>query len=346
MKIAFFACNRKPDLFRSDPSYIYRCENLGLELMKLGHQVNFCHIAEPVNYKGFDIVVFHRPKDLWRIWWLAKYFRFKGAKIWADFDDLIFDINFAEFSPGFVNGINILRKTKKTYQSHQAALELFDEFTVSTEPLKEHLNQLFPDKRVTVISNAVHSTWQENLAKFEPRKIDFSQPILSYLPGTRSHDKDFKFIAPALAEFLKKHKHVKLEITGPLSFQLGDELAEQVVHYEKVEFSRFHERFQNTWVNLAPLEPTPFNRCKSALKVLEASYWGKPTLCSPIPDVLRYREAGAVLLETPEDICTKLNLLLDPNYYAASTENLRKKALEVSSIQQAAQGFLDLALLK
>lgn len=346
MRIAFFACNRNPQLFKSDPSYIYRCESLGLELIKLGHQVCFCHINDPIKYQGFDVVVFHRPKNLWRTWLLVKYFRLRGAKIWADFDDLIFDINFAEFSPGFVNGLNALRKSKKIYSSHQSALGFFDRFTVSTEPLKQHLNLLSPSKIVAVIPNAVHYRWQENLADFEPRKIDFSQPILSYLPGTRSHDKDFKLIALGLAEFLKKHEQVKLEITGPLSFQLGQELAEQVVHYERVAFSHFHERFKNTWVNLAPLEQTPFNRCKSALKVLEASYWGKPTLCSPIPDALRYQEAGAVLIETPEDICTKLSLLLDPSYYAATTQNLRKKALEVSSIQQAAQVFLDLALLR
>lgn len=343
MKIAFLACNRKPELFRSDPSYIYRCENLGLELSRLGHEVEFRHSSESLQGKQFDLVVFHRPKNTWRIWLLAKYFRLSGTKVLADFDDLIFDLNFAEFSPGFVNGLNILKKTKKTYLSHQQALSFFDGFTVSTEPLKAHLQSLFPNKAITVIPNAVHHQWLAEGIDFKAEPVDFARPVLSYLPGTRSHDQDFKLIATGLSQFLKLHPQVRLDITGPLSFQLGAELASQVSHHEKVAFAKFHQRFQSTWVNLAPLEDTPFNRCKSALKVLEAAYWGKPTLCSPIPDVLRYRNAGAVLIETPDDICNKLTKLLEPNYYKEFVQNLRKEALKLSDIRQFAASFISLA---
>lgn len=346
VKVAFFACNRNPKLFRSDPSYIYRCENMGLELARLGHEVEFCHISDTSNYKPFDIVVFHRPRNLWRIWALVKYFRLTGAKVWADFDDLIFDLDFSEFSPGFVNEINPLRITKKTYYSHQKALDFFDGFTVSTEPLQQHIHKLFPKKNVVVIPNAVHHGWLEKSIALNLKPVDFSKPTLSYLPGTRSHDKDFRLVAAELTSFLKKNPQVSLEITGPLSFQLDAEVSAQVKHHEKVDFAKFHERFQSTWVNLAPLEDTPFNRCKSALKVLEAAYWEKPTLCSVIPDALRYTDAGAVLIETPEDICNKLTRLLDPSYYAAFTHNLRGKVMALSDVRQFALNFLILASSK
>lgn len=340
MRIAFFACNRNSKLFRSDPSYIYRCENLGLELLKQGHQVSFCHLAESINREGFDIVVFHRPRNLWRLRLLIAYFRLRGAKIWADFDDLIFDTQFVSFSPGFVNNINSLEKTYKTYKSHQKTLGLFDGFTVSTEPLRQYLQQIQPKKPIVVIPNAPHSSWEEALAKFPTATPDFSKLILSYLPGTRSHDKDFQLVAEPLTQFLCANKQVSFEITGPLSFQLAADLAGQVQHYEKVEFSRFHERFQSTWVNLAPVENTPFNQGKSALKVLEAGFWGKPTVCSPIPDVLRYENAGAILASTPDEFFNQLTLLLNPSYYAATVHNLRERVLKINNIQQAALSFM------
>jgi len=342
VKIAFIACNRNAKLFRTDPSYIYRCENLGLELTRQGHQVSFCHITDSLFLNKFDFVVFHRPRNLWRIHFLVVSLRLRGAKVWADFDDLIFDISLAEFSPGVVNQINTLEKTIKTYQSHASTLSLFDGFTVSTKPLKAHLLNLQINKPIKVLPNAPHFSWEHNLAAFRTTKLDFSAPVLTYLPGTRSHDKDFKLIADQLTIFLRSNKKVSLEITGPLSFQLAEDVARQVRHYEKLTFSKFHERFQSTWINLAPLEDTPFNQCKSALKVLEAGFWGKPTVCSVIPDVLRYTKAGALCLETPEDLCTKLNLLLKPDDYLEHAQNLQSEVLKVSNIAQVTASFLEL----
>lgn len=342
MKIAFFACNRNSKLFRADPSYIYRCENLGLELIRQGHQVSFCHINDSLSLTKFDFVVFHRPRNLWRVHFLVSLFRLRGTKVWADFDDLIFDTSFAEFSPGVVNQINTLEKTRKTYQAHAKALSLFDGFTVSTAPLKDHLLYLRLNKPIAVLPNAPHFSWEHELAHYKRKEIDFSAPVLTYLPGTRSHDQDFKLVATSLAAFLRLNKHVSLEITGPLSFQLAEDVSMQVRHYDKVEFSKFHERFQATWVNLAPLEDTPFNQSKSALKVLEAGFWGKPTVCTPTSDAVRYKEAGAIFLEHPEEIVNILNGLLNPNYYESRVKNLRKRVLEVSSIQDNAFHFIDL----
>lgn len=343
VKIAFFACNRNSKLFRADPSYIYRCENLGLELTRQGHEVSFCHIHDSLPLIKFDLVVFHRPRNLWRVHFLVTLFRLRGAKVWADFDDLIFATSFAEFSPGVVNQINTLEKTRKTYQAHAKALSLFDGFTVSTTPLRDHLLQLRLNRPIVVLPNAPHFSWEHGLVHYDRKEIDFSAPVLTYLPGTRSHDQDFKLVAESLAKFLRLNKHVSLEITGPLSFQLAEDVSMQVRHYEKVGFSKFHERFQATWVNLAPLEDTPFNQSKSALKVLEAGFWDKPTLCTPISDALRYKDAGAVFLERSEEIVHILTGLLNPNYYEAMVNNLRKRVLEVSSIRDNALHFISLA---
>jgi hypothetical protein len=60
----------------------------------------------------------------------------------------------------------------------------------------------------------------------------------------------------------------------------------------RVPFSDYVNHLKLGWVNLAPLEITPSNHCKSALKVLEAGYWGIPSVYSPYPDVERFVDAG------------------------------------------------------
>ena len=87
-------------------------------------------------------------------------------------------------------------------------------------------------------------------------------------------------IAKPLGRFLRKYPDIRLRVTGPLGFQL-DVPERQVVHRDKVPFSEFAGQFVGVWANLAPLEQTPFNQSKSALKALEAGYWGIPTICSP-----------------------------------------------------------------
>ena len=84
-----------------------------------------------------------------------------------------------------------------------------------------------------------------------------------------------------------------------MDFQL-DLPATQVLRATKVPFAVYPQQFAGAWVNLAPLEDTPFNASKSALKVLEAGYWGLPTLCSPTPDYARFADAGALLASDPD----------------------------------------------
>ena len=339
MKITFLACNRNAKLFRSDPSYIYRCENLGLELLSLGHQVEFRHFTEYKLTDFSDIVVLHRPKKLWRIALLIHYLKARGMQVWADFDDLVFDTEYAAFSPGVVNALNSLQSTQKNYLLHQKILPLVHGFILSTEPLRAHLHTLLPQAKAIVIPNAIHHAWRTRFDQDLTVPVDFNRPVLSYLPGTRSHDKDFKLIADSLTHFLKKHPQLSLEITGPLSFQWPASVKPQVKQFEKVAFADFYQRFQSTWVNLAPLEDTPFNRCKSALKVLEAGYWNRPTLCSIIPDTVRYQDNGAIFFNN-ENLNTQLEALLDPAYYAQVTEGLRERVLTLSDIRQSALTFL------
>lgn len=339
VRICFVVSSHPAAHFPSDPAFIYRCQNPGLYLARQGHDVSFRHITQAPDPASVDIVVFHRPRASWRLRWLLARLRRAGVASVADFDDLVFDPAEAAHSPGVVNSLNSLLVTRRKYRAHGHALAWFSQVAVSTEVLAGRVRARHPATRVAVLHNSVHIAWR-GLAGPEP--TPGGQPrVLAYLPGTRSHDRDFAMIAAPLARFLNAHPEVILHVTGPLNFTLPV-APEQVVHHEKVPFEQFAGRFHGVWANLAPLEDTPFNQAKSALKVLEAGYWGVPTLCSPNPDMARFAGAGA--LQTGDgDWFDALGRLLDARFHAEATLDLRGRVLARADVADQATGLLRLA---
>jgi glycosyltransferase involved in cell wall biosynthesis len=192
---------------------------------------------------------------------------------------------------------------------------------------------------VTIIPNTVHMSWREcegNLAPGAPDKT------LSYTPGTRSHDRDFQLIAPVLERFLKSHPEVRLRITGELRQSLRARQG-QVSQAARVPFADYAEVVRGAWVNLSPLEPSPFNECKSAIKVIEAGYWGIPTVCSPNADAERFVGAGAIIARGPDAWYGELERLLNDESYAECTRGLRGRVLALADVGVQARSLLALA---
>lgn len=333
--LAFVACNRNRHLFRTDPSFIHRCENMAVALLQFGVRSELLHFTSLSLCKPFKIVVFHRPRHHPVLRLICTWLRWRGAKLVADIDDLVFDAALARFSPAVLNGRLTLSQIKQQFESHHRALAGFDRITVSTEPLSEHLRRCFPKVHFAVVPNGIPCNWKKLNA---PAPEYPREPVILYLPGTPSHDRDFGLFGPAVAAFLQKYPQARLEITGPLRFCLSARKG-QVVHRERVPFEVYHEHFRHGWVNLAPLEQTAFTRCKSALKVLEAGFWGVPTVCSPIPDAERFRGAGALFAEDSEACLAWLEASMDPTRYQAFRAALQEKVLAVADMPPIAQRF-------
>ena len=328
MYVAFVACNRNAERFREDPSFIYRCQNLAAALEAQGHRTALLHLRQFPFSPAFDVAIFHRPQRSWRLRFALGQAKRCGTMVLADLDDLIFDPDLAGFSPGVLNGLIPLAATRKTFLAHRRALTLFEGVTVATAPLAEHLRSLSPAARVAVLPNGVHHSW----LSLPPKNTrPPAEPVITYFPGTPSHDRDFAAIAAPLTEFLRRHSEARLRIAGPLRFEIGARPG-QIIHREKVPFDSFASLFQGAWVNLAPLEPTPFTRCKSALKVLEAGFWNVPTICSPSPDAARFEGAGAFAAAEPDAWLERLEYFRDPDRYRQATTGLRQRVLERAAV--------------
>ncbi len=336
--VSFIATNRRPELFHQDPSFIYRCDNLARALGSQGWQTRTVHIKNLTVKNTEHCAVFHRPRTSPGLSWLTWRLRRRGIRLIADFDDLVFDPDYARYSPAVLNNILPLHKVKRTYSASRKALGLFDVITVSTQPLLEHVRRLVPDKQVHVLPNAVHYSWIGNSSV---PNDNFDSRIITYFPGTRSHDRDFGMIAPVMERFLEKYPDTRLRITGHLNQRIRARDG-QVEQMPRVPFSDYVNHLKLGWVNLAPLETTPFNYCKSALKVLEAGYWGIPSVCSPNPDVERFANAGALVASTEQEWFDVLEKLRERKHDQAETENLRNRVLTLGDPEEQAERFISL----
>jgi len=146
-----------------------------------------------------------------------------------------------------------------------------------------------------------------------------------------------------LASLLQQHPEVQLDIIGPLT--LPELFPRAQVHQRsKLPFDQYKSAVCGATVNLAPLEPTRFNASKSGLKVVEAAWWGVPTLCSPNADTHRLAQAGAGAVEAASLDAWRIELerlLFDPGHRAALTSGLRERVLAVADIHANASTWLD-----
>ena len=233
VRVVFLASSKKTKGYHKDPAFIYRCENLGHALNARSIDVQWGHSRSWRAANGVDCAVVHRPLVSFRVWQLVRRFRRLGAKLVADVDDLIFDEDYARYNPMVLNGKRSLEKQRRLCRDYRGAIKWFDHVTVSTEALREHAHRCFPGKPVTVIHNAVHWSWRRMPLQQAGRKSQ--RKTITYLPGTRSHDRDFELIVDALTRFLRAHPEISLRVTGPLNFRL-DVPPTQLERSEKVPF--------------------------------------------------------------------------------------------------------------
>lgn len=338
MNFLFVACNKNKKHYREDPSFIYRCENLAYELEQLGHGCKFAHLSEIFFLKDVDVIIFHRPTFSFKLYIFSLYTKFKKIISIVEVDDLVFDPNYAADSPAFKNGILSLKKVEKRFLNTFKAFKLFSYFSVSTSSLHNHLKTLFKDAKIVVVPNSIHYSWKDIKKKNRYSNIK----KISYFPGTKSHDKDFLVIAEQLTYFLKKFPDIQLHITGTLNFNL-DLPKEQLFYTKKVSFDEYYKCFADAWINLAPLEITPFNECKSALKIIEAGYWGIPTICTPNSDVLRFQNAGAQIAINKNDWIEKLEYLNDEENYKNIQEEIKENFVSLINLDKFATNFVKFA---
>lgn len=306
--VAILAFSKNKMLYKNDASFIYRCMNLasGLEKKKI---LNFIgHFKDYKVNKNTKYILLHRPVYSLSLAFFIRKMKNRGVKIIADVDDLIIHPDFSEYSPAVVNNILSEKQVSQKFLKNYKALRLCDHIVCSTEQLKDHLNQYFVGTPITVLHNCIFHLWNTKMNTGSLSKK------ITYFSGTRSHDRDFNLIKEPLEAFLKETPDAHINIVGPLKINL-DVSSNQLFLLNKVPFNEYESLVKSSSINLAPLENSIFNHCKSALKAIEAGAFGVPTVFSLNGDADRFRNSSVLIAKTSDDWYNHLKSLCDDDTF-------------------------------
>ncbi|MDH4248446.1 MAG: hypothetical protein OEW39_11590 [Deltaproteobacteria bacterium] len=345
MKLLFISSSRFGRRSFLDHSVRYRCYHIAEALSNEGHRVEICTLEalvalEPSQLRGYDALIFHKPRYSARLKRLiASRIRAKQLVV-ADYDDLIFGD--PESAPPYLYGRTSPRAIRGIYHLNTLALHLFRHFTTSTQPLAEELAAIHPTAQIAVVSNGLSPYWLERNQGLLPlRNKDRAPQIITYLPGTPSHDLDFNMIEEPLAAFLWAHPAIQFRVGGQLKFQPGKFPPAQLVQEAYRPYLQLPELIITSSITLAPLQTNRFTRCKSRVKFMESAAFGIPVVASPNPDLSTHACPGLFLPRTPGDWVEALEHALEADQDPKTGEELRAYAKEHLQAETSARRLLE-----
>lgn len=266
------------ELIRGYGTTQLRCNQPAVFLASLGYHVRVEHLYRSMPEKG-EVNWLHRVVlDSYTEKYIA-YAKALGNPVVYDTDDLVF----CEDAEVYLTAIGQGRYQFKA-EGYLKALQACDAVTVSTPYLKERAGQFHPE--VYLLRNALSDDYLEQAQKaFEQKneKSDSTTVTVAYLSGSKTHDKDFQLVEPALLQLLKEYPNCRVLLVGPLSF--SDEFATFGSQFEYRGFIPYQEYallFREIDINLIPLEiDEPVCQGKSELKYIEAGACAVPSIATP-----------------------------------------------------------------
>lgn len=136
-----------------------------------------------------------------------------------------------------------------------------------------------------------------------PKSRPATGPVIGYM-ATGGHGADLDRVLPAVRRLMHEIPDLRFETFGTIgATQSLSEFGSRVGHHRGVpNYSLFLARLNELgwWVGIAPLEDTPFNRCKADTKWVEYTYAGAAVVAADLPVYHRACADGAGLLAENE----------------------------------------------
>ncbi len=290
-----------------------------LESVGVHADVHMYRDAEvPRKARSADAVVLYRVPATEQVLDLVNMIRQRPepVPVLFDIDDLIFDPSIrTQLDPMLtkVAGLD-LDLYWQGIRRYRTTLEAADAYIGSTAMLCE---------QVTELTGIPAHRWYNGVGRQVARISDFelyrpraSGPVrMGYLSGTNTHNEDWAFVEPAIAQVLRRRPEVELWIGGLLDPSSAlREFGDRIRRLPLKPWPELPGVLRDLDINLAPLEPNKsFNEAKSAIKWLEAALTRTPTVASP---TLPFREAithgsTGLLAQTVDDWVEALLQLTD-----------------------------------
>lgn len=158
-------------------------------------------------------------------------------------------------------------------------------------------------------------------------------PVIGYM-ATGGHGADLDLVVPAVARLMREIPELRFETFGTVGAASAlAAFGPRVAHHRGVpDYQRFLGALGDLgwWVGIAPLEDTPFNRCKADTKWVEYTFAGLATVASDLPV---YHQAcangGGLLARTEDDWYAALKgLILDRDHRRNTLTRARTRLTE------------------
>ena len=265
-----------------------------------------------------DAAIFYRVPATPEIVDAIRYARSIGKPTFYDLDDLIFrSEHYPESYESYANLISW-----EQYAGLIGGTELFrlamrecDFGMASTAPLAEYMKKEVLSGDVIVVPNSLGPSHRRK----SPAKNGNGSPKrtveIFHGSGTLAHKQDFEtFATEVLAPLLDKHPHARLTLIGKFASlaalsRFGSRVKRLTTNWK---FEQYLRQLETTDINLAVVNPSPFNDCKSEIKWLEAGLLGIPSVLSRTETHRLTVEDGKTgfLCERPEEWLTALDRLV------------------------------------
>lgn len=225
-----------------------------------------------------------------------------GFRLFADYDDLLFDIG---NDPSIPKWNDFPESTKVIGEFMRSELKDFDGVTVTTQFLKQQMHSVLGLNNVVILPNAV-PTYAFGKSKREPLESDIVKPRVLFAGAPQHYMKDdagdfggvwYKWLQVAVA-----NDEIEFHFFGYDCPEWLSAVKDKVVMHDVVNTLEFPSVIASIKpdIYLAPLDNNNFNKAKSNLKFLEASAIGAVLLCSSF-DGAPYEDDAHMMSKVTED---------------------------------------------
>jgi 2-polyprenyl-3-methyl-5-hydroxy-6-metoxy-1,4-benzoquinol methylase/glycosyltransferase involved in cell wall biosynthesis len=303
---------------RSEAPFRYRCQHGVAQLRRAGVVANVMHVADPDLLEAlpsYSLVVLFRLPWTARVATLVERAQAQGATLVFESDDLVFDPAAASLIPFLEDAPSALREDYlDRFARLRQTFDACDFFLGSTPAVARHAERL--GKESFVHPNLVSPAYERTGRVLRlARRLMTRPPLVAYLSGSNTHDRDLGAISGPLAEVLGRRPDARLLLCGFVT--LPPELAPFADRVHRLHFQDWRVypwALARADVALAPASVVnDFTNAKSSLKFFEAAVFGVPTVATPTESFCDAITDGVngFLAAEPAEWAEKVSLALD-----------------------------------
>ena len=227
----------------------------------------------------------------------------------------------------------------------RAVMARCDAVTVSTPTLARRIRQEFPSMSIWTVPNAIdygHRDWEAREDRHESGTCGYF--VLGWT-GSIHHTRDGGAMLQALPAVFDRYPDTVflMQCDRPLYYQwtmpLVGRYKDRLRWAPPVTFDIHPQVYSLFDVNLAPLERTPFNACKSDLRLIEGGAHGVPYVASKVAPYLEFDRAtgsiGGYIAHTPAEWAEAIGKLIEGERDARG-QSLRRHVKETRALDVVA----------